>query len=268
MSSRSSWAASAAHGVSTPLRLSFEPDAPPILSANELKATLRSLSAVPQGLVKSMGARHQTRARKGKGKVAKIGATVNRYYNEIASRPVPRNGISLAQAIQVEFNISSLFFTTNAAGLGVGNGLYATINGFSGASACLSVFDQYRIDQLEFWLDPIAAMGSTVFGSIVSAIDLDDAASVTGASQVQDHPGALEAIGGAGHYHKWKPHMAVAVYSGAFTSFANEPAGWIDSASPAVQHYGVKAFSIGFNAAIAYNYTLRAVVSFRAPVIS
>jgi len=61
--------------------------------------------------------------------------------------------------------------------------------------------------------------------------------------------------------------MAVAAYSGAFTSYSNLVGGWIDSASPAVQHYGIKLATPIATGSIAYTMTARAVVSFRSPGI-
>jgi len=63
--------------------------------------------------------------------------------------------------------------------------------------------------------------------------------------------------------------MAVAAFSGAFTSYSNVPAGWIDSASPGVQHYGLKLYfeSTPFGV-ISYEYSVRAKVSFRGPGIA
>jgi hypothetical protein len=237
------------------------------LTGNALLAAKRALIAVPSGLSLS------SQRLKGRNTTTrhqfKMGSAANRFYNTMAARPIPRNGISLEQSMRLEMCIDiPTFLTTSSVGLAVGNASSVTIAGFSGAAALLAVFDQYRIDQLEVWLEPVAAQGTTVFGSVVSAVDLDDANAVTGFSQVQDHPCAIQGIGGAGHYHKWRPHTAVAIYSGAFTSFSNEPSMWIDSGSPNVQHYGLKACTIGFAAAIVYSLTVRAVVSVRAPVIS
>lgn len=61
--------------------------------------------------------------------------------------------------------------------------------------------------------------------------------------------------------------MAVAVYSGAFTSFSNAPAGWIDAASPGVQMYGIKTAMTTSTAIIGYTINIKAIVSFRSPGI-
>jgi hypothetical protein len=147
-------------------------------------------------------------------------------------------------------------------------GLPFTVGDFVGSSSLLAAFDQYKIVQIEAWIEPTAAQGSTVFQPLACAIDLDDANTPTTFSSVSDRIGALVGLGGTGRYLKWRPHVATAVYSGAFTSFANEPSCWIDSASPNVQHYGFKAAALPTVVAVTYEMTYRAVVMFRAPVIA
>jgi len=236
-----------------------------VLSGPQLAAAKFSMTAVPSGMVKSMA---RGRSGKAAGRPVKLGKTVARFYNEIGSRPVPRNGISLTQSITLELTVTGSAFTTSNIGAFSGSAFATALSNFSASSVLAAVFDQYKFEQLEFWLEPVAPMGTTAFGVVTSAVDLDDATPPSSQSAVQDHPGALQGTGGAGHYHKFKPHMAVAVYSGAFTSFANEPANWIDIASPNVQHYGLKFCSTGFSAAIGYNQTIRAVISFRGSVIN
>jgi len=42
-----------------------------------------------------------------------------------------------------------------------------------------------------------------------------------------------------------RPRSAVAAYSGTFTSYANKYGQWVDTASPSVQFYGLKAAITG-----------------------
>jgi hypothetical protein len=139
---------------------------------------------------------------------------------------------------------------------------------FQISTVALTMFDQYKIEQLEIWLTPDTTVTNLSRTMIASAIDLDDAATPTSFLTVSDKQGSLVTSGQAGHYHKWKPHMATAVYSGAFTSFANEPAGWIDSGSPNVQHYGVKSATSGADGVVVrYSLEVRGVLSFRSPSV-
>lgn len=229
---------------------------------------LASIRAVPAGLVGPMsrGSTRSGRGRRHRVKVPRVreGEIVAKFFNCAAGRPFPSNGLSLEQGITVEAMIQGLAFTSsNIAPTFLGQSFSAT--NFAVVSTYLSTFDQYRIDQLEYWLEPIAAPGALVPAALTSCVDLDDGNAPTVFGQVENHQGALQGENLAGRYHKWKPHMAVAVYSGAFTSFANEVAGWIDSASPNVQHYGIKAACGTMTAATGFSYTCRAVISFRSP---
>lgn len=188
----------------------------------------------------------------------------------MGARPQPTNGLSLEQTITVSLEYSALNFNVSSATSGIPT--YASVNfalaNFPGATNLLGVFDQYRFEQIETWMDFSSPNSVSAFPIAYSAVDLDDSNTATSVQQIQDHLGAIVATGPSGHYHKWKPHYAVAAYSGAFTSYSNMEANWIDSASPGVQHYGLKTALLSGGAAAGVNLTIRAVVSFRAPSIN
>jgi len=201
------------------------------------------------------------------GKMTRLvaeGRDKSKFYNVVAGRPFPKF-VSLEQEIRAvdTFTISS-FLTTSTA-TNTYNAQAFTLSNFSMNSAYTALFDQYRVDQLEVWLEPTNSQGATVFGELITAVDLDDANAPTTAS-LGDKQGALVGLGAGGRYHCWKPHVAVATYGGAFTSYGNVPAMWIDSASTSVQHYGFKIVALPTPAqTITYALTCRGVFSFRAP---
>jgi len=139
---------------------------------------------------------------------------------------------------------------------------------FAGASAYTNLFDQYIVDRVEFWLTPEAPQGNTSFGQVATAVDLDDANTPTTNAEVADKQLSILTAGGAATYVSFVPHMAVAVYSGAFTSFGNSPPTWIDAASPGVQHYGVKLSFSPTPGAITYVVSYRVHFRFRQPGIA
>jgi len=189
-------------------------------------------------------------------------------FNPIAGRPYPTNHISLEQSIRCEDTAVFTNFTTSVA-VGTYAGYYFALASFGAVTAYTAFFDQYRIEQCELWFEPqdVAASGQ-LFANLATCVDLDDANTPATYATVADHQGAMVGGGGAGRYHKWVPHMAVATYSGTFTSYANEPAGWIDCSSPNVQHFGLKVASFPTPAAAqVYTVNVRAVFSFRAPGI-
>lgn len=150
----------------------------------------------------------------------------------------------------------------------------AVFAGFSFAASAIdqissltAVFDQYRIDEIEAWLWPriTGGTGTTVdVGMFASAVDYDDATALTGFNQALDYQNVLVSDGRQGHYHRFKPHCALAAYSGAFTSFSNVASPWIDAASTGVQHYGLKtAWTACDSTGYTYSLQTRLHMSFR-----
>jgi len=101
-----------------------------------------------------------------------------------------------------------------------------------------TVFDQYMIREIEFWICIAQTNNGGHAGQLYSAVDYDSAAATTEAS-IQQYQNGISGNFINGHYHRFKPHVALAAYAGAFTSYANRSNQWIDSASTTVQHYGM-----------------------------
>lgn len=164
---------------------------------------------------------------------------------------------------------ASTLFTTSMAVPTNGAESYTLSTHFPDASTFTSLFDEYRVDSIEVWLEPAmvmsASVGSTPF---VSAIDLDDANTPANFADVSGRQGAVEGVTGTGHYHKWKPNVSTALYAGAFTSYGNITSTWVDCASPSVQHFGLKyATNSADGVTRPYYRTVRMLVSFRGPAI-
>jgi hypothetical protein len=139
-------------------------------------------------------------------------------------------------------------------------------------AAYTAVFDQYRIERVEAWIIPngnSTAPASSNGGAWTTAVDYDDGNTPTAFTQVSDKQTALTTGVLAGHYHSWVPQYATAAYSGTFVSFSAER-GWVDSASPSVQHYGLKlAASPTINTGtITYDAIVRCTIAFRGAGIS
>lgn len=119
-----------------------------------------------------------------------------------------------------------------------------------------AIFDQYRIMGIEAWIIP-GMTGTTTTNnqtqSLYSVTDYDDASTPSSTDNLLQFTNVIVSPSTNGHYRKWRPHIAVASYSGAFTSFANKPSDWIDVASGSVQHYGLK---VGLDAGVAINVQL------------
>jgi hypothetical protein len=202
-----------------------------------------------------------------KHKVVPDGKIIAKMFNPVAGRPYPAI-TNLEQKITVTLYLSVGGLATSTTVPVYGNNAFS-LSQSPAAAAYTSLFDQYKIEQLEAWVEPLQDTTAVACTTFASCIDLDDANTPTSFGQVADHQGALVGTSITGRYHRWKPHVAIAAYSGAFTSFSNEPAPWIDVASPAVQHYGLKMASGGPDGvARAMTLTVRATISFRAPSIA
>jgi len=135
------------------------------------------------------------------------------------------------------------------------------------ATQLLGVFDQYRIDHI--WLKIVPGVNNSAtspYGSAqwYSALDYDDASTPGSISVLTQYANCITTATNVAHYRHLTPHIAVAAYSGTFTSFKNEVADWIDSGSPNVQHYGLKA-AVDVTTSTQISFTLYATftLSFR-----
>jgi hypothetical protein len=122
-----------------------------------------------------------------------------------------------------------------------------------------ALFDQYRIDEIELWFEPqvIDVVLTTAPAKIYSAIDYDDAGTPSSINAMMQYTNCNIGSASQGHYVRFRPHVAIAAYgSGAFSSYSNRSAMWIDAGSPSVEHYGFKAvIPIG---TVGYSVTLNA----------
>jgi hypothetical protein len=119
-----------------------------------------------------------------------------------------------------------------------------TLSSLPGSSEFTALFDQYRILEVSYSFIPyfteVPSTAGTVPGIFGSAIDYDDANFVLGLSDLQQYDSYQRINAVKSLTRVVRPRSAVAMYSGAFTSFGNVYGQWIDSASPSVQHYGLK----------------------------
>jgi len=110
-------------------------------------------------------------------------------------------------------------------------------------SSFASIFDQYRIDKVEVWCTPFGAAVYPNYGAntrFYSVVDYDDANSPSTVAALQEYTNCVTTRCTEGHYIKFRPHIAVALYGGSFTQFGNKVSDWIDCGSTSVSHYGVK----------------------------
>jgi hypothetical protein len=130
--------------------------------------------------------------------------------------------------------------------------MFFMLNDIPQSSTFTALFDQYRIRRIDVTFAPnysnVALLSSTQALTVTPnqlwyTVDLDDASVASPLSALQEYESikCVElGVNPEPFTVSFKPHVAVAAYSGAFTSYANQPNEWIDCGSPSVQHYGIK----------------------------
>ncbi len=99
------------------------------------------------------------------------------------------------------------------------------------------LFDQYRILQISVEFLPTSQSGG---GPLLTAIDYDDAATPPNLNELLEHATLIKTAPGNGIVRTFQPRIAVAAYSGVFTSFTQLVSPWLDNVSNGVLHYGLK----------------------------
>jgi hypothetical protein len=134
------------------------------------------------------------------------------------------------------------------------------------------VFDQYKINMIEIIFKPRANMApvataNTGQGQLFTVLDYDDNTALTSVTAAENYSNCITSEYYQQQRRCFRPRIAVAAYgNGAFSSYANVPAPWIDMSSLLVPHYGVKAIvDLGTtNYLQTYDITWRCNVSFRS----
>lgn len=150
---------------------------------------------------------------------------------------------------------------------------YWQLNSLDQYAAFTTLFDQYRIVEIEAEYRPMYTANSVALGQAVlvpliyTAVDYDDSTAWTTLAQAREYQNA--SIHSTETFTvKFKPHVAMAAYGGGvFTNFANAEGQWLDAASNAIPHYGIKtAVTAGSNAQTSlqqWNVSARLTVEFR-----
>lgn len=191
----------------------------------------------------------------GKGGKKNKGKDICKAYTTSERCPGLMNFVSQNKEFKMTAEVPSSTFLTSSTTVEVKVGGYFILNNLNDITSLGNVFDQYRIDEIEAWLEPTVQVDGTALGQLLSNVDYDDAAAPGSVAAHAEASNIITTNGLTSHYHRWKPHCAIATYAGAFTSYANVVSPWIDFASPSVEHYGLKASTSV--AGTAHVYTLR-----------
>ncbi len=136
--------------------------------------------------------------------------------------------------LDIQGNLSAVAETTI--------GHYFTLAQLPANSSWSTIFDQYCIPVVVAQIRASENVATIAQGGpmprIYTVLDHDDANTIT-VAQAKDYSSCKEQRLIDSVTRVIYPRVAIAAYSGAFTSFANQRS-WIDVASSTVQHYGMK----------------------------
>jgi hypothetical protein len=224
----------------------------PFITANEIASQLMG----PQTIERKRG-----KGKKGGIKDKAKGAIFT------LSNPPPKlnNFVPDNQVYKITQEINNVSSFTSSTTVPVFFAKYYFINALDQITSIGQIFDQYRIDEVEEWIFPslIGNTNNAATGLLASVIDYDDATVLSTYAQAEDYTNVIQGPASEGHYRRFKPHVAVASYSGTFTSFTNVESPWIDLSSPSVQHYGLKTAVQPSGVAQSYSTVTRLHISLR-----
>jgi hypothetical protein len=136
-----------------------------------------------------------------------------------------------------------------------------------------ALFNEYRINKVTVIYLLATSLVSTAYPRIAFCVDVNDGATPTLETDVLQYkkPKLIQMSQTLTRFeHTFVPRVAMATYSGAFSSYATAPAGqWLDTDSPSVQHYGTKEYISNYNSTNYPNTDLRLYIKldmeFRRP---
>lgn len=134
----------------------------------------------------------------------------------------------------------------------VTRGLYFRFGDLSNTTDFTGLFDQYKITGIRVKLIPAQnaappTISSTTNAVLYIAADYNDYTAPVSSSDVLEFQNVKTYGFNETVDYYFKPKVALAAYSGVFTSYAaSNP--WIDIGSPNVQHYGLKIYIPGVSA--------------------
>lgn len=110
-----------------------------------------------------------------------------------------------------------------------------------------SLYEQYSIKLVKVELIPrptSSEMGQSGAPQVHSVIDFNDSNPLTGLQDYLQYETYKSTRGLQIHKRVFKPMVAATVYNGAIASGYSNPnrSIWVDTTSPAVQHYGLKIY--------------------------
>jgi hypothetical protein len=145
--------------------------------------------------------------------------------------------LTIRKSIEIGTLASSSTMTVNGAAAFALNNIYDY-------TSWAAVYDLYRITLIKVMFIPVANLSPNGTNPSVSylsaAVDFDDITVPSAPAEIINYQNHIILGPSGSGTLTWKPRVALAAYSGAFTSYASKEDQWIDCSSASVEHYGLK----------------------------
>lgn len=239
------------------------------------KSPLSPVVTLPSGLTAQQLVPKKNNQRK-KARPAKKGIN-NKYYLKGDATPLRRDTLLVnntkARTYLVDFMINDLFTVTSGTSTIVYGGLAFKLNQYPNYAAWTVNFDKYRIRgiELHFVSTGIQENVSTsqIAGTFHTCLDFDNDATPTSIAEVNQASRSTECVQTSSFRRHFIPRVGREIYNGvASTNYEEaEPWVWLDCASAATPHYGLK-YAMGTASTTSYVYRCmcRMTVEFGFPI--
>lgn len=213
--------------------------APSAAGANQVVQPKNSVKRVP------LGSLHSIRSIRDSSQVSGVSRSMMRGFLGLSDADKVYTIQQYLDLGYIQSNTTNQFFAWNV-----------LLNAFANYTVFQSVFDQYCIEEVEITFYPqqnavgVNTTSLSTYPMLLAATDYDDTTSWTTESQALGYENLHVSPTHTQVSFKWIPHCAIATTSGGIE---NVPKPWLDTASAAVPHFGLKAALTSGAAAAQYH---------------
>lgn len=199
------------------------------------------------------------------------------YYLSGDATPLRRDNIQVnktkTRSYLIDFMINDLFTPTSSASVNVYGGMAFTLNMYPNYAAWTTLFDKYRIRSIDLHFVASGVQENTanlqIAPTFATALDFDNDATPTSINEVLRLSKSTNCVSTSSFKRSFIPRVGREIYNGiASTNYEEaEPWVWLDCASAATPHYGLKyAMSTASSVSYIYRVHCRMTVEFGFPI--
>jgi len=177
--------------------------------------------------------------------------------NRIPPRIRAPKGSTWTSVFQANFATGNFLvpFTTAVAALTAASYQF-TLSDIVQSGSVVALFDQYRIDQVDFYMIPVGNALNSTAGTVpaYAVVDRDDNTLIASLAAIQEYDNVQQIQLFEGLHVRLNPTVTVALNAaGSFSGLEVKAAPFVDVGFITVPHYGIKVFSAPTGAIQSWN---------------